>query len=50
MDDKGELIGYTEDACNNCGRMRVELYENGDRVCERCNWNQNKNKYEPTDI
>jgi hypothetical protein len=38
--EKVKLIGYTGDECKNCGRVRVELWENGDKVCEKCNWNQ----------
>lgn len=38
--DKGKLIGYTGEECKNCGRVRVELFENGDKICEKCGWDQ----------
>ena len=41
-----KLIGYINEKCSNCGRVRVELFENGDKVCEKCNWNQDKKEYE----
>lgn len=31
-------VHYTSDECPNCGRMRVELYTNDKRVCEKCHW------------
>lgn len=34
----GRSLKYTGDKCPNCGRVRVELYENGKRVCEKCQW------------
>ena len=36
--DWGACLGYTGTACPKCGRYRLELYENGKRVCEKCNW------------
>jgi ribosomal protein L37AE/L43A len=44
--DRGRIIGYTDKECVNCGRLRVELWENGDKICEKCNWNQEKEEYE----
>lgn len=44
--EKGKLIGYTDEECKNCGRLRVELWENGDKVCEKCNWNQDRGEYD----
>lgn len=38
--ERGECLGYTEEECINCGRLRVELFENGDEVCEKCKFNQ----------
>ena len=29
-----------------CGRMRVEKWTTGDRICEKCKWNIDKEKYE----
>jgi hypothetical protein len=43
---KGPLIGYTGEECTECGRLRVELWGNGDKICEKCNWNQDKKEYE----
>ena len=34
----GKWMGYADIPCPNCGRIRVELYENGKRVCEKCMW------------
>jgi len=50
MKYRGKLIGYINKVCANCGRLRVELYENRDKICEKCNWNQDKNEYEQTDM
>lgn len=47
--DRGKCIGYTGAKCKNCGRVRVELWENGDEICEKCNWNQWKGEYERPD-
>ncbi|MFQ7076207.1 MAG: hypothetical protein ACLRQZ_07760 [Clostridia bacterium] len=33
-----ELIGYTGESCPN-GRVRVEEYTDGTKVCEKCEWN-----------
>ena len=43
---KGELIGYTGEHCANCNRVRVELWENGDKICEKCNMNQDTKEFE----
>ena len=50
MKGRGEILRYTTKECTKCHRLRVELYENGERICEKCNWNQDTNEYEPTDI
>ena len=47
LDLKGELLHYTGAPCPNCGRDRVELYENGEERCEKCDWNLTKGEYEP---
>lgn len=31
--------------CPNCGRYRLENYENGKQVCEKCNWCPQENDY-----
>ena len=38
MTDWGKCLGYTGTPCPNCGRYRLELYENNKRVCEKCSW------------
>ena len=43
---KGECLGYTGKPCTQCGRVRVEAYENGDKVCEKCHWNETTKEYE----
>jgi ribosomal protein L37AE/L43A len=47
---KGKCLGYSDKECNECGRLRVEIYENGDRICEKCNWNETKQKFEKSYI
>lgn len=34
----GKCLGYSNTQCPNCGRYRVEIYENNKRVCEKCEW------------
>ena len=38
MSKFGKCLGYTSTPCPNCGRYRLELYENNKRVCEKCEW------------
>ena len=38
MGKLGELIDYTGEACPNCGRVRVEAWTCGKRICEKCHW------------
>ena len=38
--DQPECLGYDNKECNNCGRVRVEIYSDGTSICEKCNWNQ----------
>ena len=47
--DRGRLIGYTEEECSNCGRVRVELCGDGSKICEKCKGNQEKGEYEKSD-
>lgn len=44
--DRGEWLHYSPKECNNCGRLRVDVWENGDEICEKCNWDQDKNEYD----
>lgn len=39
-------LGYVEEPCIKCGRCRVEKYENGDLICEKCYFNQVTKEYE----
>lgn len=45
MGNLGEYIGYTEEPCPNCGRMRVEKWSCGKRICEKCHWCIDDEKY-----
>lgn len=42
---KDKLIEYTANECINCGRMRVERYESGMEVCEKCDTDQKTGEY-----
>ena len=37
---KDKLIGYVAECCVRCDRQRVELYESGIKVCEKCDVDQ----------
>lgn len=45
MSKFGKRLGYTDTPCPNCGRYRLELYENNKRVCEKCEWCVEDEKY-----
>lgn len=38
MPKLGDCLGYTDDYCPKCGRMRVEKWECEKRICEKCHW------------
>lgn len=38
MSGWGEWLGYSSKPCPKCGRYRLERYENGKEVCEKCEW------------
>lgn len=40
QEEKGKLIGYDSEPCCNCGRVRVEEYDNGPLICEKCGTDQ----------
>lgn len=42
-------IKYTGEACEKCKRVRVEIYNNGDSICEKCGWNTTTKEYESLD-
>ena len=41
----GQWLRYTGTPCPNCGRYRMELYENGKERCEKCEWCPQENRY-----
>ena len=47
MLEKGELypLHYVDADCPNCGRHRVELWNNGKHICEKCHWCIEDKKY-----
>lgn len=38
MSKWGKCLGYSSEPCPNCGRYRLERYENGKEICEKCEW------------
>lgn len=34
----GRYLGYSNIPCPNCGRVRLENFDNGIQVCEKCGW------------
>lgn len=44
-DDFGKLLGYDNEPCPNCGRLRLENYENSKQVCEKCLWCPQDDEY-----
>lgn len=49
-EEKGEILYYVSQACCNCNRARVELYNNDNLICEKCGTDQKtketyKNEY-----
>lgn len=49
MSKFGKCLGYTGTPCPNCDRYRLERYENGKEVCEKCNWCPQENRYIESD-
>lgn len=45
IDDMPFPIEYTGEDCNNCDRLRVEMWSDGKRVCEKCGWDQDAKEY-----
>ena len=41
----GECKGYMNKPCPNCGRYRLEYYEKGYEICEKCRWCEQLNTY-----
>lgn len=44
--ERGQCFGYIDKDCIKCGRTRVELFENGDEICEKCKFNQLTEEFE----
>lgn len=40
--NKGEWLLQTGEECQKCGCFQVDLYENGQKICEKCGYSQNK--------
>lgn len=43
---KGDWLYYTGEECEKCDKESMSVYENGDEICEWCNWNETKQRYE----
>lgn len=41
----GKYLGYSNKPCPNCGRLRLENFENGLQVCEKCGWCPQEGSY-----
>ena len=41
----GKCLGYSGEPCPKCGRVRLERYEDGHDVCEKCMWSPQENRY-----
>ena len=41
----GEIVKYVDKDCPQCGRHRVELFECGKEICEKCHWCITDNEY-----
>lgn len=45
FDSLPKPIKYVSQQCDKCERVRVEVYDNGHLICEKCNWNHTTNEY-----
>ena len=41
----GNYLGYDSKKCISCGRFRVNIFDNGNRVCEKCGTDQKTGEY-----
>jgi len=44
--NRGQWICYTGKPCKKCKRNRVDVWENGDNICEKCSYNQKTDEFE----
>lgn len=42
----GNPVKYLSNECINCGRVRVELWSCGQKICEKCHFNQDTKEFE----
>ena len=47
--DYGKCLGYSSTPCPNCGRQRLEQYESGKDICEKCHWCPQEQRYVESD-
>lgn len=40
----GNYVKYDSEECINCGRARVNIFDNGNKVCEKCGFDQKTGK------
>ena len=46
MTSWGKRLGFYSDRdCPECGRHRLEPYENGKEICEKCGWCPQEERY-----
>jgi hypothetical protein len=45
MSGWGKWLHYSGNCCPSCGRVRLELYDNGKERCEKCAWCPQENRY-----
>ena len=46
INEKDFPIKYVYVSCPKCGRKRLELWSNGNLICEKCSWNETEKRYE----
>jgi len=44
--ETAHIIGYISEPCKACSRVRVELYSDGRKICEKCHFDQNTEEYD----
>ena len=43
--EEDNVIKYDNKECVKCSRLRVEIYQSGIKVCEKCGTDQNTGEY-----